>query len=47
VLPVRHAEGVVEMPAGTLARHGVRVDDMVTFEEDGAGASDASLVSPG
>ena len=47
VLPVRHAEGVVELPAGTLARYGVRVDDTVTFEEDGGEVPDASAVSPG
>jgi uncharacterized membrane protein (UPF0127 family) len=32
VLPVRGAEGVIEMPAGTLARHGVAEGDEVTFE---------------
>ena len=32
VLPVRGAHGVVELPAGTLQRHGVRNDDLVTFE---------------
>ncbi len=32
VLPVRGAEGVIEMPAGTLARHGVAEGDAVTFE---------------
>ncbi len=32
VLPVRGAAGVVEMPAGTLARMGVSVDDEVSFE---------------
>ncbi len=32
VLPVRGAEGVVEMPAGTLARMSVAVDDEVVFE---------------
>jgi len=31
VMPVRGAEGVVEMPAGTLARVGVSVDDEVVF----------------
>jgi uncharacterized membrane protein (UPF0127 family) len=44
VMPVRHAEGVVELPAGTLARHGVRVDDIVTFEESDT-VSDAPGVS--
>jgi uncharacterized membrane protein (UPF0127 family) len=37
VMPVRGAEGVVEMPAGTLARLGVAVDDEVRFEESGQG----------
>ncbi len=32
VMPVRGAEGVVEMPAGTLARMGIGVGDEVTFE---------------
>ena len=32
VMPVRGAEGVIEMPAGTLARLGVTVDDEVSFE---------------
>ena len=32
VMPVRGAEGVVEMEAGTLERHGVQVDDRVVFE---------------
>jgi uncharacterized protein len=32
VMPVRGAEGVVEMPAGTLARHGVSEGDTITFE---------------
>ena len=32
VMPVRGAEGVVEMPAGTLASIGVAVDDEVVFE---------------
>jgi uncharacterized membrane protein (UPF0127 family) len=31
VMPVRGAEGVVEMPAGTLARLGVSVGDEVVF----------------
>lgn len=33
VMPVRRAAGVVELAAGTLARHGVTVGDRVTFEE--------------
>jgi uncharacterized membrane protein (UPF0127 family) len=32
VMPVRGAEGVVEMPAGTLARTGVVKGDAVIFE---------------
>ena len=32
VMPVRGAEGVVEMKAGTLARLGVAVDDEVVFK---------------
>ena len=32
VMPVRGAEGVVEMPAGTLARVGVVEGDTVVFE---------------
>ncbi len=32
VLPVRSAQGVVELPAGTLAGHGVRIGDEVVLE---------------
>jgi uncharacterized membrane protein (UPF0127 family) len=32
VMPVRGAQGVIEMPAGTLARHGVRAGDEFVFE---------------
>jgi uncharacterized membrane protein (UPF0127 family) len=32
VLPVRGAEGVIELPAGTLERHAVAVGDAVIFE---------------
>ena len=32
VLPVRGAEGVVEMAAGTLERLGVAIDDVVAFD---------------
>lgn len=32
VLPVRGAEGVVEMPAGAIARAGLSVGDEVVFE---------------
>jgi uncharacterized membrane protein (UPF0127 family) len=35
VLPVRDAEGVVELPAGTLARHGVAKGDVVALEARG------------
>jgi hypothetical protein len=36
VMPVRGAEGVVEMPAGTLARKGVAEGDEVVFEASGS-----------
>ena len=42
VMPVRGAEGVVEMSAGTLARHGVGVDDEVIFEPATAGKTEVS-----
>lgn len=32
VLPVRGADGVIELPAGTLQDHGVTLDDRVVFE---------------
>ncbi len=32
VLPVRGARGVVELPAGTLAAHGLRPGDRVVFD---------------
>jgi len=32
VMPVRGAEGVVEMPAGTMAHSGLSEGDMVVFE---------------
>ena len=32
VMPVRGAEGVVEMPTGTMARSGLSEGDMVVFE---------------
>ena len=35
VLPVREAEGVVEMAAGTLDRLGVSIDDEVAFDPVG------------
>jgi uncharacterized membrane protein (UPF0127 family) len=39
VLPVRGAEGVVEMPAGTLARVGLAAGDTVVFEGVGEPAA--------
>jgi uncharacterized membrane protein (UPF0127 family) len=36
VLPVRGAQGVIELPAGTLRAHGVQVGDEVVFEPTGA-----------
>ena len=38
VMPVRGAEGVVEMPAGTLARAHVAMGDTVVFEDAPAAA---------
>ena len=35
VLPVRGADGVIELPAGTLARLDVNVEDTVVFEATG------------
>ena len=32
VLPVRGADAVIELPAGSLARHGVAVDDRLALE---------------
>lgn len=40
VIPVRGAEGVIELPAGTLGRYDVKADDTFVFE-----AADA--VKPG
>jgi uncharacterized protein len=34
VLPVRGARGVIELPAGTLRTHEVRIGDEVVFEPD-------------
>jgi len=39
VMPVRGAEGVVELPAGTLAAAGVRLGDEVVFEPLGGASS--------
>lgn len=33
VMPVRKAAGVIELAAGTLARHGVAAGDRVVFED--------------
>ena len=41
VLPVRRAEGVIELPAGTLARHDVVEGDVVVFEPADAGTDGA------
>jgi uncharacterized membrane protein (UPF0127 family) len=35
VLPVRGAEGVVELPAGSLRRHGLSVGDQLRLERAG------------
>jgi uncharacterized membrane protein (UPF0127 family) len=32
VLPVRGAQGVIELPAGTLRAHGIQIGDEVVFE---------------
>ncbi len=42
VLPVRGAEAVIELPAGTLDRHHVVPDDLVMFEPIDTGAAEAS-----
>ena len=34
VMPVRGAEAVIEMPAGSLSRHGVGTDDVVVLESN-------------
>lgn len=47
VMPVRGAEGVVELEAGALARHGVSVDDTVVFETIDAAAAEETAVSEG
>jgi uncharacterized membrane protein (UPF0127 family) len=36
VMPVRGAQGVIELPAGTLARLGVRAGDELVFEPSAA-----------
>ena len=40
VMPVRGAKAVIEMPAGTLERHGVATDDVVVIEPDDSAATD-------
>jgi uncharacterized membrane protein (UPF0127 family) len=45
VMPVRGAEGVVEMEAGAIARHGLRVDDTVVFEKRETAAQAKAAVS--
>ena len=45
VMPVRGAEGVVEMEAGAIARHGVGVDDRVVFEPSDHAAETKAAVS--
>jgi uncharacterized membrane protein (UPF0127 family) len=42
VMPVRGAQGVIELPAGTLDRHAVSVDDVVVFEATGGNAAEVS-----
>ena len=39
VMPVKGAQGVVELPAGTLAAAGVQPGDEVVFEPIGGAAS--------
>lgn len=39
VLPVRGAQGVVELPAGTLAAAGIQLGDEVVLEPAGAGGA--------
>lgn len=42
VLPVRGAQGVIEMPVGTLRAHGIQVGDEVIFEPNGADQGELS-----
>jgi uncharacterized membrane protein (UPF0127 family) len=42
VMPIRGAEGVVEMPAGTLERCGIAIDDAVVFDASDAAESEVS-----
>jgi uncharacterized membrane protein (UPF0127 family) len=41
VLPIRGADAVIELPAGSLARHGVAVDDRLILEAADSGAEQA------
>lgn len=43
VMPVRGAEGVIELPAGTLAHHAVAIDDEVVFEPAGEEAAEPEV----
>jgi uncharacterized protein len=45
VWPVRGAQGVVELPAGTLERHGVTLGDVLAFES--ADDTDRAAGEPG
>jgi uncharacterized membrane protein (UPF0127 family) len=45
VMPVRGAEGVVELKAGALAQRGVGVGDTVMFESTDAASADETAVS--
>jgi hypothetical protein len=42
-MPVRGAEGVVELPAGTLERCGIAIDDAVVFEANGGAKPEVSI----
>jgi len=43
VMPVRGAEGVVELEAGALARHSVSIDDTVVFETAAASVAEGAI----
>ncbi|MEA2026270.1 MAG: DUF192 domain-containing protein [Chloroflexota bacterium] len=43
VMPVRGAEGVIELPAGSLARHAVAIGDEVVFELAGKEAAEPEV----
>ena len=42
VLPIRGAQGVIELPAGTLRAHDVQVGDELVFEPCGADQMESS-----